>query len=103
RSPLDGLLGRRALCCLLCGGPLFCGLFGRGPSFCGYCHRCTSLGAWSLNRGEACATSRSIAPHHAHCRTGFICDGWRSCAGVIDTTTSHQTDLIPRVVTSQIG
>ena len=62
RSPLDGLLRRRALRCLLCGGPLFRGLLGRGPSFCGYCHRCTSLGAWSLNRGEACATSRADCP-----------------------------------------
>ena len=101
RSPLDGLLGRRALRCLLCGGPLFRGLLGRGPSFCGYCHRCTSLGAWSLNRGEACATSRSTAPRRAHCRTGFTCNcvGRRSCAGVMNAATSRQTDLIPRVAT----
>src|ERR1700722_12376764 len=55
RSTLDGLLGCCALRCLLCWSPFY-GLFGRGPSFRGYCHRCTSLGAWSLNRGEACAT-----------------------------------------------
>ena len=103
RSPLDGLLGRRALRCFLCGGPLFCGLFGRGPSFCGYCHRCTSLGAWSLNRGEACATSRSTASRRAHCRTGFTCNcaGCRRCVNVMNAATSRQTDLLPRVATSR--
>jgi len=97
RSPLDGLFGCRALGCLLCGGPLFRGLLGRGPSFCGYCHRCTSLGAWSLNRGEACATSRSIAPRRAHCRTDFTCNcvGCRRCAGVMNATASRHTDVIP--------
>ena len=81
--------------CLLCGGPLFCGLSGRGPSFCGYCHRCTSLGAWSLNRGEACATPGVTAPHRAHCRTGFtvIGAGGRCWDGIIDTTASRISDL----------
>src|SRR5580704_7842828 len=90
RSPLDGLFGRGALDCLSCGGPLLRGLSGRGPSFCGYCHRCTSLGAWSLNRGEACATPGAEAPRRAHCRTGFtfICAGHHVCEGVIDTTPS---------------
>ncbi len=103
RSSLDGLLGRGALRCLFCGGPLFRGLFGRGPSFCGYCHRCTSLGAWSLNRGEACATSRSISSRCAHCRTGFTCNcvGCRHCTGVMNAATSRQTDLIPRRATSR--
>ncbi len=103
RSSLHGLLRRRALRCLLCGGPLFCGLLGRGPSFCGYCHRCTSLGAWSLNRGEACATSGLSTPRCAHCRTGFTCNcvGRRSCASVMNASTSRQTDLIPRVALSR--
>ena len=90
RSPLHSLT-RGALGCFLCGSPLFCGLSGRGPSLRGYCHRCTSLGAWSLNRGEACATSRTDSPRRAHCRTGFIviADGWRSV--VTSSTLPHHT------------
>ena len=94
RGPLHGLLGRRALLrCLPCGGPLFRGLLGRGPSLRGYCHRCTSLGAWSLNRGEACATPRPTTPRRAHCRTGFTL----LTTGVTLAATSV---LIPRAVAS---
>src|SRR5581483_9157998 len=78
RRPLDSLLGGRALArrrpldCLLCWGPLLRSLLGRSPSLRGYCHRCTSLGALSLHRGEACATTMPDWHLRAHCRTGFI-------------------------------
>ena len=73
RSALGCLLGCRALNCFLCWSPLY-GLLGRGPSLRGYCHRCTSLGAWSLNRGEACATPIWVPYPRAHCRTDFSCN-----------------------------
>ena len=99
-GPLGRLSRRRALDCFLCRGPLFSGLSGRSPSFCGYCHRCTSLGAWSLNRGEACATPRSTAQRRAHCRTGFTVkyDDRRANGDAIDFSTSLQAVLIPRPV-----
>src|SRR6202021_2678961 len=71
RGALYSLLRRGSLNCFLCWGP-FDGLLGRGPFFRGYCHRCTSLGALSLNRGEACATSMGRTHRRAHCRTDFF-------------------------------
>ena len=88
RRPLGrGLLGRGPLLAdgLLGWGPFLGRFSGRSPSLRGYCHRCTSLGALSLNRGEACATPRSNSPRRAHCRT-VVCDERHARGEVCDFT-----------------
>ncbi len=70
---------------LLRWGPFLGRFSGRSPSLRGYCHRCTSLGALSLNRGEACVTSRPNCPRRAHCRT-VVCDGRHARGEVSDIT-----------------
>jgi len=72
------------LTAFFCWSPLY-GLLGRGPSLRGYCHRCTSLGAWSLNRGEACATPIWVPYPRAHCRTDFSCNEAKGTHGVGST------------------
>ena len=94
---LTAFLAVVRLAAFFAGRPLLRGLLGRGPSFCGYCHRCTSLGALSLNRGEACASPRPTAPRRTHNRTGFTCNcvDRRNCVSVMNAATSRLTDLLP--------